>query len=408
MIMDKLLISLFALVLTSYSFAQNEDFDELALNGLAAYEQLRKEYYIGAIYLESISQSPGGIITMDGKKRMEMRITVKKWSPRRFAQQWNQALLINNDQETLNEFANQIQSFSGLPKEDLIAGDQILIDMTPGLGVTVYLNHQQAFTTRKTGFFDLLVGTWIGMRPPSSEFKSSILTLPTDQAGTELLHRYDAIEPSKARSTTVANWFKKEAPSTAKTGTQKTSAGGDAPTRTTTTASTSIAAVVLAKPKAPVIETTVQKPVITSAQLAPPSSTTAAKAPVNAKPKAVPAKPKPAEKTEAEKLAEKEAVIAKQVKLLKNYRDSVMKLTYINTEYPKRALKKRWEGLVVLKVTLDRQGKVLSIKEEQAAKRSTLNDAAKKAVKKSAPYPAAPKELIGDDVVLLLPFNFKL
>ena len=98
-------------------------FEDLTMNGLAAYEQLRKEYYIGALFLESLSSDPQVIRDMEGYKRMDLRITADQWSPRRFAQQWNQAILINNSEEVQQQLAEEIINFTNLPIEDLIAGD---------------------------------------------------------------------------------------------------------------------------------------------------------------------------------------------------------------------------------------------------------------------------------------------
>lgn len=415
MTMDKLFTVLIALLLSAGCFAQDDDFDDLALNGLASYEQLRKEYYIGAIYLESISQNPAAVITMDGKKRMEIRITIDKWSPRRFAQQWNQAILINNDQITLEDYADQIADFVNLPQDDLIAGDRLFIDKDPDSGVKVYINGKLGLSTSDEGFFDVLASTWIGLRPPSSEFKQNILVLPTDQAGTDLLLRYEAISPSDDRKKTVAGWFKREQkkvaakpkPKKAPTQTKVTSkaAPKPAPIQIETPA-----APVVAKPKPTV---NVEKPKIAKAAPAPAPKPEPKPAPAPAKPEPKPtptpavakAEPKPAapakdEAAEAEKAA--------QAKLLRRYRSSVMKLTYLNTQYPKRAMDNKQEGLVVIELTLDRKGKVKNVEVKQETQYRSLNRAAKTAVSKSGPYPEPPKELKGDNIVLELPFNFKL
>ncbi len=48
------------------------------------------------------------------------------------------------------------------------------------------------------------------------------------------------------------------------------------------------------------------------------------------------------------------------------------------------------------------------MEEEKSSEYSTLNKAARNAVKKSIPYPEAPNSLEGKDFVFSLPFNFKL
>lgn len=90
------------------------------------------------------------------------------------------------------------------------------------------------------------------------------------------------------------------------------------------------------------------------------------------------------------------------------YRSNIMKLTYLNTQYPKRALDLRQEGLVVINLKLSRDGKILDLSFAQEAKYGALNSAAERAIKRSAPYPEAPRSLKGNTIELELPFNFKL
>jgi len=66
------------------------------------------------------------------------------------------------------------------------------------------------------------------------------------------------------------------------------------------------------------------------------------------------------------------------------------------------------QGLVVLKIRINRQGKLLDVEEEQSTEYSLLTKAARKAVSKSTPYPEVPKSLEGKEFEFTLPFNFKL
>jgi protein TonB len=66
------------------------------------------------------------------------------------------------------------------------------------------------------------------------------------------------------------------------------------------------------------------------------------------------------------------------------------------------------QGLVVLKIRVNRLGKLLDVEEVQSTDHSLLNKAARKAVSKSTPYPEVPKSLEGNEFEFTLPFNFKL
>ncbi|MFA7553797.1 MAG: TonB family protein [Spongiibacteraceae bacterium] len=411
--------TLLIIALMGTAQAQNTHFDELPLNGLAAFEQLRKEYYIGALYLQSLNQDASSTFNFSGKKRMDIRITIDKWSPRRFAQQWNQQILINNDQESQNQFTDQILAFIDLAKDDLVAGDRITIDLEPNVGTTVYLNNTKVFTETDNAFFEVLLNTWIGQRPPSSDFKSHILTLPTDQAGTNLLIRYEGLHMDKARQKLAADWFKPKPnlvtdnPTTKNT--NSSVRGAPPSSESTVTAKRNIidedvaqlAATVKAatpttasKTKAiPTPELTLEKPQLAAAPAAPTKNETAKMAPAPAPVK--PTAAKPAAPTVDTKAAEEQ-------RLLDIYRSNVLKLTYLNTQYPKRAMDFKQEGRVTMVVKVNRNGELLDISEEVLSEHNMLNSAARRAIKKTAPYPEIPNGISATEVEIPMPFNFKL
>jgi parvulin-like peptidyl-prolyl isomerase len=110
-------VPLLPLAITSPAVhAQASAARDLTTNGVATFEQLRKEYYIGALFLEFPSRDPRQVIESSGRKRMAMHITADRWPPMRFAQQWNQAILINSDSATLNATVMDVLAFTSFPK----------------------------------------------------------------------------------------------------------------------------------------------------------------------------------------------------------------------------------------------------------------------------------------------------
>ncbi|MET0378136.1 MAG: chalcone isomerase family protein, partial [Spongiibacteraceae bacterium] len=153
-------VSLFVGLVTSFAgFADN-----LQLNGIAAQEQLRKEYYIGALYLEALSRDPAAISAQSGTKRMVLHVTADRWSPMQFAQQWNQMILINNGGATLNANVMDVLNFTSVPKGDLVAGDELAIELDRGASV-VTLNGTTVVRTSSPNLFNMLLNTWVGARP---------------------------------------------------------------------------------------------------------------------------------------------------------------------------------------------------------------------------------------------------
>lgn len=370
-----------ALLITTHAHAQNSSSNEISLNGLAAYAKLRKEYYIGGLYLET-----GGLdsVNFAGKKRMEMRISAEKWAPRRSSSDWSEAIVLNNEQALLLEFADQIQAFTDLPKDDLIAGDRITVDMGPAQGTTVYLNGAMAFNVSSSAFFDVLLNVWVGKRPPSSDFKNHILTLPTNQASKDLLVRFHGTKPSDVRRKEIAGWFKSK------------------PTRVATTTSKPAPLATADKVKRVAVAHTVKS--VTEAPIVAAEKTPPAVQPI-IMPKVEIEKPQIA--TMAFSAVAEHAKLA-QKKLKRDYNSNILKLTYLNLIYPEKAIKRKQTGKVALKVKLNRMGEVVTVTEELRSRYSRLNKAAIKAIEKAAPYPEPPKELLGDAFEFTLPFHFKL
>ena len=388
-------VFLLFLAIPSIALAQDDSFEELPMNGLASYVKLRKEYYIGALYLESLSEESVSF-NFSGKKRMEVLVTIDKWSPRRFANDWSQALLINNDQELLNEFSEQILDFTDLPKDNLIAGDLITIDRDSQAGTIIYINGVSALKIADARFFDLLLNVWIGQRPPSSDFKNTILTLPTDQAATSLLTRFESTKATEARTQQVAKWFVVAAPkivaAPAPVIEEESSAlpPPDFDTGVTAKRIQTTAAVA-----ATTVATAVVEEAVTIPEPAPEpeiETPTLASEPV----------------TEVPEIEAPQVIVADQDALLRTYRSNAIKLTYLNTNYPSRSISSNHQGLIKLRIKLDRSGEIIEIIEEEQSKYRLLNNAALTAVKKTAPYPEIPEGLQGDEIDFTLPFNFKL
>lgn len=399
---------------------------ELQLNGIGSFEQLRKEYYVGGLYLPSLTSDPMIIEAMDGPKRMELRITAERWSQRRFAQWCNQSVPINNGPAALGQHADDLLALTNAIKDDLVSGDILVVEQVGNQSTRVRLNDVTLLQTGNIGLFNLVLNTWIGAVPPSSGFKQGILQLPTDAAGTALLTRYEAIAPSSQRKNDVAKWTT-DAPSTAAAPAPEEERnvvalpppGGDTVVRAKPTdvakSSPSREAVASqqAQPAVAAPEIKLDKPSLATAEPKAPAPVPAA-TPKPAPASKPPVEPKPAPAAAAAPVAAAAATAVdeeeddEQEGLLMAYRSNVMKLTYLNTQYPKRALDLKQEGLVVVKLTLNRTGKIIDMTLLEEAKYGALNSAAERAIKRSAPYPPAPDSLKGDTIEMELPFNFKL
>ncbi|CAA0108138.1 Uncharacterised protein [BD1-7 clade bacterium] len=160
----------------------------LALNGIAVYQKLKTEYYIGALYLATQQDNPDAAIFKPEHKKMVMKITIPKWRGRQFAKTWQQMISVNNDEERLKENSDSIIAFTRLAKQPLVKGDVIAIESTPEKGTTVSVNGQVRIKNGSDKLLSVLLSAWIGDVPPSSEFKRDMLHFdPTNKQQAKLL-----------------------------------------------------------------------------------------------------------------------------------------------------------------------------------------------------------------------------
>lgn len=175
------------------------------LNGIGSYKQLRKEFYIGALYLSEPSTDPKAIQSSYTNKRMALRVTTQRWSPRRWSLQWQNDIAINNSFDNDPELINNLMLFSGFLDDKLVEGDEIIIDYIATVGTIISINDVKIIETKTAKLFNNLLNVWIGKLPPSGEFKAQILgTDKTEQ--TQLLNRYNQISYNDARTNIVASW----------------------------------------------------------------------------------------------------------------------------------------------------------------------------------------------------------
>lgn len=361
------------------SFASHAD--SLQLNGIAAQEQLRKEFYIGALYLEALSRDPAAISAQSSTKRMVLHVTADRWSPMQFAQHWNQMILINNGGSTLNANVMDVLNFTSVPKSDLVAGDELAIELDRGASV-VTLNGTTVVRTTSPNLFNMLLNTWVGARPPSSEFKRDILVLPQDKAGTELRARYDGVKASDARRKVTSSWGSKEVDAV-----PAVAAAPAAPAAAPTATKPKVEAPVVADVKKPPVAAAPEKAVV-------------------AAPTPTPAEaPKAAEPQHDQTAAQQKRL--EQQKLYAEYSNQLRRLVLKNIVYPKRAVKQSREGLVVVKVSLTRNGALTASTIAQSAD-DMLDNAALEAITKGLPFPPVSEALEGASFDFLIPVVFKL
>lgn len=182
----------------------------LELNGIAAYEHLRKEYYIAALYSSAPSSDANTVINSTAAQRMVIKVTTKKWSPRRWALLWQDNIAINNDLDAHPELIKPIMRFTQFPKGNLSTGDEVIIDYSPAKGTRIQINRQTIVKAKGRTLFRYLLGTWVGKLPPAKSFKQRILKTHKDEAEQALTTRFANLYLPSTREQLVASWIQNE------------------------------------------------------------------------------------------------------------------------------------------------------------------------------------------------------
>ncbi|ROS04795.1 TonB family protein [Sinobacterium caligoides] len=370
----------------------------MVLNGVAEFKELNRSYFVGALYLEEPANTAEAVQALASTRRMmEIRVTAKRWSPRRFSSQWTQLIVANNEEAMLNRYSDEFIAFNNMARFSLKRGDTLLFDQSPDGKIVIHVNGVKTASYDRIGSFDMLLNTWIGKRPPSTEFKQSILGA-VDNAGALSLYEATTVQPE--RRDIVVQWMGAMQQLAMAAGSGEVPAASLGGLANATTEAVDAASTLEIVPDK--IEST--KPASQSI--------------------VVEEKEVVAELVEESVAVEEELVddlelgddfdidpeIIQQQHdmMLKLYRSSIVKQTLRKVQYPSRAIKRGLEGLVVVEVRLDRFGKRLSAERVQSAKYSLLNKAAMAAVSSVESYPAAPIALKGDVISVKVPIRFAL
>ena len=147
---------------------------ELTLNGSTIYSDLGRDQFVAALYTETAHNNPEVIQAMDSEKRMEVRI-LNNYSKRRWINLWMQSISINNSRENFSDSAEELIALMQAPKSAPQKGDILEYLFSPESGTSMHFNGTELISDLSGEVFGLLLRTWIGAIPPSTNFKDELL-----------------------------------------------------------------------------------------------------------------------------------------------------------------------------------------------------------------------------------------
>jgi TonB family protein len=368
------------------SFCSSTLAAEPLLNGISTHIDLGKEQFIGALYSTTLSDNADKLLANAQPMRMELKIVAPEGiTTRRFSRWWIEGMAINNSPALLTEQADNMVKFDGLFKGRFSTNDTVAFSYEPSKGVNITVNDVLLGNIAGDKFFSMLLRTWIGKVPLSSDYKDGILK--NGKVNAELKARFDKIKPTKDRTTEVAGWSKIKSPADIAADKEKEKEAKEAAlaaaTAKTSSASSSIDNAKLAAQKAELAKAEA------AAKLAAQKAAAAAA-------------------TAASDDDEKPALTAQTLLARQFFVSDQLKKIYGNVRYPKKALERNQTGSVRITVVIDRKGNLINSSIAQASDVDTLNEAALEAVTKSAPFSALPDAISGTTFEFTAPLKFTL
>lgn len=391
---------------------------ELRLQGIAVAQELRTDYYIGAIYLPewAADLSQAGSETVP--KRMSMKVLVDRLSAREFQRHWKERIALNNARAIWQPQGERILKLAQAFRDNLQRGDRIDFDFLPGQGTRVRLNNQPLVTISGDGFYPLLLSAWLGDIPPTRAFQNALRGDQDSETRAHLVLSFDSIPVADRPLASVAALISPPAPALAavdKPADKPVSkpaakpAGKPAPSKA-----------VAAKPA--------DKPVLAARQPAqvaggagtaalPPASTSTAESLPVAESLSIAETPSDTETKAAASaepaIAMTEPVIPASIEppvdedlLLGEYKRDALQRIRKQLEYPARAWRLGLTGSGIIRARLDRKGQLLGKDVVVSTGQMILDQAMATMLERSLPLPALPAGVSSDEVVLEIPVDF--
>ena len=366
---------------------------EPMLNGVGVHQELGREIFIGALFSESLSNDAGTLLRNQQPMRMELKIVSPEGiAARRFSRLWIEGLAVNSKADALMAQADNTVAFDAMFKGRLVQNDHVKISHAPGKGVSVSLNDVILGAIKDENFFSMLLATWIGPVPLSSDYRDSLLKVGDVNSG--LRTRFTGITPAAARIAEIRSWGSEVEVAAAKSST---------PAKSLAKSSARNEELVAEKPKLPAVE--IEKPTLDV-----PAPAVQAAASVAASSKA--AKPVAAVKPTPVKVEDEEdegpALTAQTLLARQFYVSDAIKKIRSKTKYPQRALDRSQAGNVRVAVVIDREGNIVSTKILETSQYELLNKEAVDAIKRSAPFTKLPDAISGSRFEFTVPMRWTL
>ncbi len=393
------------LMIASASFSDFSDLDleselepdaHLLVNGIALHDKSGIKFK-AALFTERPASNPAEILQI--RSRMEMQ-AAKNLSLRRLKKYWVQGAAINNSPETYEQQQKNVLLFTGSLKDKLLPGDRLTIDNLPNGETRIFVNGIKLVTISGPGFYPLLLNSWVGAVPPSSEFRDALLA--NGEVNEMLLAEYNRTVPTTTAVERIKKWKTPAVPSAQPKLIIQGPEHPDIDDSTTPPLSSRHKnTAVSAKSSPPPIPQRIQVSTGAGAAAKDRSPPSPSKQPPASAPKPVsstPMSPLPlksnALKSNANTIAVEENEIEEEWDVAAYYHSMHKAIAnYFKKKYP------NWNnrGKVVLSMRVGHNGSVEEVEFVKKSHSSKLNNAAVQSVKSAGPYGMIPMSVVAEE-----------
>jgi len=361
------------------------------MTGVGSYSDLRAGYFYGALYTEIDSVNASEILASKGATRMEMKILANSITKRRFYKLMNEMIAISNNVAELEYHAANIIQFTGLVEDKFHRGDHIVIDNSSG-NTLVSINGVDALEVPGRSFINVLLKGWIGRFPPTANFKNDLLA----KTKSPYFDDYMNLNVAPSRVEAIREWN------------TPVKVAIEEKRKAQQFEQQEIARAELAKQKVKAEIERQQARALDKKQKAQQRRNSEQKI-VLIERKKKQARQARLAKIKKENEARKQAAKAFQLvesgyyrKLMVNANKSVV--------YPKKAYERGQQGLVKVRIVIDKRGMIQSLDTVQSSQVKLLDKAALYSAKSAEPYPVVPDAIMAEGELydFTIPYRFKL
>lgn len=143
----------------------------LHLNGLGLREYMLLDIYVGALYLPTPTRSASEAVEADVAKRIVMHIIFRKVTREQAIETFKEHLDRNPDIAALGERVEKLYGYL----EEMVAGDEVVLDYVPGVGTSVRVNGRAKGTLPGADLMRAIWTIFLGPKPASENLKKGML-----------------------------------------------------------------------------------------------------------------------------------------------------------------------------------------------------------------------------------------